>query len=221
MKQKKTKTDYLGGLSVFCLLLINKALLRSYFLNSGFVFHQDLQTLENNKSTRPSGSSFHQFSRVWKLIKHSPSLMRYYLTTPRSIKAIEKMSSDAFQALWIVFLFEKKKKNTISGIVCRKHNSPESFQSYLDEVLESKSSNDKTIYIIGDFNISLLNVETCNFIKDFLLSLQSYSFFPTIDKPTRVNNNSDTLIDNIFANNVCRKKTSGNIISDISDHNSA
>ena len=131
------------------------------------------------------------------------------------------MSSDAFQALWIVFLFERKKKNIICGIVHRKHNSPESFQSYLDEVLESKSSNDKTIYIMGDFNISLLNVETCNFIKDFLLSLQSYSFFPTIDKPTRVNNNSATLIDNIFANNICRKNTSGNIISDISDHNFA
>ena len=120
-----------------------------------------------------------------------------------------------------MFLFEKKKKNIICGIVYRKHNSPESFQSYLDEVLESKSSNDKTIYIMGDFNISLLNVETCNFIKDFLLSSQSYSFFPTSDEPTRVNNNSDTLIDNIFANDVCRKKTSGNIISDISDHNSA
>ena len=70
---------------------------------------------------------------------------------------------------------------------------------------------------MGDFNISLLNVETCKLTKDFLLSLQSYSFFPTIDKPTWVYNNSATLIDNIFANNVCRKITSGNVISDISD----
>ena len=103
----------------------------------------------------------------------------------------------------------------------RKHNSPESFQSYLDEVLESKSSNDKTIYIMGDFNLNLLNVETCKFTKNVLLSLQSYSFFPTIDKPTRVYNNSATLIDNIFANKLCRKITSVNVISDNSDHNSA
>ena len=71
---------------------------------------------------------------------------------------------------------------------------------------------------MGDFNINLLNVETYYFTKDFLLSLRSYSFFSTIDKPTWVYNNSATLIDNIFANNVCRKITSGNIISDINDH---
>lgn len=86
----------------------------------------------------------------------------------------------------------------------------------MDEVLESVSSNGKTVYIMGDFNITLLNVETWKFTKDFLLSPQSYSFFATTDKPTRVYNNSATLIDNIFAN-VCRKITNGNIISD-SDH---
>ena len=48
--------------------------------------------------------------------------------------------------------------------------------------------------------------------------MQSYSFFPTIDKPTRVNSNSATLIDNIFVNQIGREITSGNIISDISDH---
>ena len=51
----------------------------------------------------------------------------------------------------------------------------------------------------------------------FRFPLQSYSFFPTIDKPTRVYNNSATLIDNIFANNVCRKISRGNIILYISD----
>ena len=88
----------------------------------------------------------------------------------------------------------------------------------MNEVLERIRLNDKTVYIMGDFNINLLNVETCKFTKDFLLSLQSYSFFPTIDKPTRVYNNLATFIDSIFANSVCRKITSGNIISDISDH---
>ena len=52
---------------------------------------------------------------------------------------------------------------------------PESFQSYLDEVLERISSSGKTVYIIGDFKISLLNVETLKFTKRFLLSPQSNS----------------------------------------------
>ena len=71
---------------------------------------------------------------------------------------------------------------------------------------------------MGDFNINLLNAETCNFTKEFLFTLQSYSFIPTIDKPTRVYSSSATLIDNIFTNKYCEKITSGNIISDISDH---
>ena len=40
--------------------------MRSHFINSSFMFHQDFQTLENNKNTRPSASCFHQLSRVWK-----------------------------------------------------------------------------------------------------------------------------------------------------------
>ena len=102
-------------------------------------------------------------------------------------------------------------------------NTPESFQSFLDEVLESVSSNGKTVYIMVDFNITLLNVETWKVdleVHQKLLTfstIESYSFFATIDKPTRVYNNSATLIDNIFANNVCWKITNGYIISD-SDH---
>ena len=64
----------------------------------------------------------------------------------------------------------------------------------------------------------LLHAETSCYAQDFLLSLQRCSFIPTIDKPTRVYNNSATLIDNILTNKVDVEITSGNIISDISDH---
>ena len=60
--------------------------------------------------------------------------------------------------------------------------------------------------------------ETCDSSHNFLLSLQSYSFFPTFDKPTRVYNNSATLIDNVFVNRIDSKLSSSNIVSDISDH---
>ena len=46
--------------------MVNNARLRSNFKNSCFVFNRGFQTLENNKSTRPTASCFHQFSRVWK-----------------------------------------------------------------------------------------------------------------------------------------------------------
>ena len=65
--------------------------------------------------------------------------------------------------------------------------------------------------------MDLLKLETCNYSHNFMLSLQSYFFTPTIDKPTRVYNNSATIIDNIFTNNPEALK-SGNLVSDISDH---
>ena len=51
---------------IFSLFLVHDACLKRYFKNSCFVFHRGFQTLENNKSTRPTASCFHQFSRVWK-----------------------------------------------------------------------------------------------------------------------------------------------------------
>ena len=73
---------------------------------------------------------------------------------------------------------------------------------------------------MGDFNTHLLKSETCDVSHNFLLRLQSDSFFPTIDQLTRVYNNSATLIDNIFVNRIDSKLSSGNIVSDIRDHHS-
>ena len=66
--------------------------------------------------------------------------------------------------------FHEKKSNIICGIIYRQHNSPESFQAYFDEALERFSQSDKAVYVMGDFNINLLNAETCNFTKEFLLA---------------------------------------------------
>ena len=60
----------------------------------------------------------------------------------------------------------------------------------------------KSVYIMGDFNINLLHAESSRYAQEFLLSLQSFSFTPTIDKPIRVHNSSATLIDNILTNKV-------------------
>ena len=74
---------------------------------------------------------------------------------------IEKSSEDAFQALWIEIHLSNH-PNIICGIMCRQHNAPEQFQEYFDETLEKFSTSNKSIFVIGDFNINLLGIETCN-----------------------------------------------------------
>ena len=130
---------------------------------------------------------------------------------------IERNSNEVFQALWIEIPFVNH-KNVICGIIYRQHNSPESFQKYFEEKIEELVSMDKTIYIMGDFNVDLLKCEKSRISQNFLLSLQSCYQIPTIDKATRVRNNSASLFDNIFINNPDKFLASGNIISDISDH---
>ena len=80
-------------------------------------------------------------------------------------------------------------------------------------------SDDKDVYIMGDFNIDLLKCETFQVSQDFLLSLRSCYLIPTVDKPTRVHRTSAKwLINSFFVNNPDKLLASGNIISDISDH---
>ena len=99
------------------------------------------------------------------------------------------------------------------GVIDWQHNSPEQFQTYFDRKIERLSSTKKPIYVMGDFNIDLLKSETCDFSHNFLLSMQSYSFSPVFDNPTRIKNNSATFIDNILVNRIDFELSSGNIVS--------
>ena len=132
-------------------------------------------------------------------------------------RVLEKISNEAFQALWVEITFENK-KNVICGILYRKHNSPECFHLYLDESIENFTYCRKDIVIMGDFNIDLVKCESSNYSHNFLSSLQNCYLTPAIVKPTRVSSTSATPIDNIFINNPDKVVACGNLISDISDH---
>ena len=66
-----------------------------------------------------------------------------------------------------------------------------------------------------------LNFDTSEYVSTFLDDLASNSLQPQILLPTRISNNSKTLIDNIFCNitnTLVKSAMSGNISSSISDH---
>ena len=54
---------------------------------------------------------------------------------------------------------------------------------------------------MGDFNINLFNYDSHTKTADFINLMFSYSYAPFINKPTRITEQSSTLIDNIFVNN--------------------
>ena len=140
-----------------------------------------------------------------------------YIDYTFNYKVLEKCSNESFQALWIEIILPKN-ANIICGVIYRQHDAPDRFLSYLDQTIEKFSALRKPVCLMGEININLLRYETSKFAQSLLLSLRSLNLIPTIDEPTRVHNNSATLIDNIFVNILEDDFVSGNTISDISDH---
>ena len=71
---------------------------------------------------------------------------------------------------------------------------------------------------MGDYNINLLITDTDHNVSDFYDILSLTFFAPYILQPTRLAENSKTLIDNIFLNSIEFNTFSGNLTSHISDH---
>ena len=90
--------------------------------------------------------------------------------------------------------------------------------NYLSQIFEIVSKKQKQVFLLGDFDINLLNYNNHQPKNDLLDSLACNSFIPYILHPTRINNHSKTLIDNIFSNFISPDIISGNITATISYH---
>ena len=75
-------------------------------------------------------------------------------------------------------------------------------------------------YIIGDYNINLLNYDSHTKTSLFLNTMYSKSFIPSINRPTRSVEKRHTIIDNIITNDFAELQCSiqGVLLTDISDH---
>ena len=73
------------------------------------------------------------------------------------------------------------------------------------------------IILRGDFNLDILSYGNNENTLNLLNSLTYQSLIPIITKPSRITNQTATLIDNIFINQP-NEFVSGILISDISDH---
>ena len=75
------------------------------------------------------------------------------------------------------------------------------------------------MYILGDFNINLINASSHTPTSSFLDIMYANFLFPVINRPTRITTESATLIDNIFTNDINNfTHLNGILVSDITDH---
>ena len=100
----------------------------------------------------------------------------------------------------IIEIVNLKKSNIIVATI-HKHPSmdlTEFNSNYLHDLLEKISKEQKSVFLLGDFNINLLNYNVHNPTNEFLDSLASNSFLPYTLQPTRIISHSKTLINNIL-----------------------
>ena len=117
-------------------------------------------------------------------------------------------------------IINKKGKNTIVGCIYKhpKLAIDEFNNQFLSPMLEKVSFENKEVYLMGSFNINLLNYESNRETGDFLNNLHSNSLVRYITLPTCITPRSKTLIDNIFFNKINEAAISGNLVTDILDH---
>ena len=112
-------------------------------------------------------------------------------------------------------------KNVVVGVIYRPPGAPiSSFSDHITPILNKIKNENKLCYLLGDFNINLLNSDQHEATSRFIDFMFSHEYIPLINRPTRVTSFSATLIDNIYTNNFEDSLTShqGIMINNISDH---
>ena len=110
-------------------------------------------------------------------------------------------------------------KNIIVGCVYRPPNQNTAlFLDKFNDILTTITKDNKHCYVMGDFNLDLLQCNHHVPTQEFIDSLFSHAFFPLISNPTRLTSYSATLIDNIFTNNLSQNVFNGIVLNDLSDH---
>ena len=97
------------------------------------------------------------------------------------------------------------------------------FNEYLGELLEkinndSLLKNHEDLILAGDFNIDLLKANVHQDSGNYLDILLNNNIYPTISKPTRITQNSATLIDHLNVKHITEFAKSGILLDSLSDH---
>jgi len=106
------------------------------------------------------------------------------------------------------------KKNHCSFIYRLPNND---IKAFLDNKLETIKCNNQDIYLFG-FNINIQIETRTPSAGKYLYMMASNGLFPLITKPTRVTDESKTVIDHIFTSSLSKSMYPGIIQSDFSDH---
>ena len=130
---------------------------------------------------------------------------------------LSKFIEGVFESVFVEVVRGENKRNEVIGVIYRPPGGNIStFNEQMNDIFSKLRG--LNAYIMGDFNIDLLKSSGHTPTNDFLQGFYGGGFYPLISLPTRITDNTATLIDNIWTNNLEVKVESGLVTVRLSDH---
>ena len=150
---------------------------------------------------------------------HGGGVITYVHKNISKQKLVKSMSYvDEFNHCLATEITINNKITTFLNVYRSPNNLNESFLDKFETIVERNKS--RICYILGDMNYNLINLDKHDATRNYYNILTSSSFKPLITKPTRITDNSKTLIDHIWTNDLRNSSVhhSHIVITDITDH---
>ena len=158
-----------------------------------------------------NGKIYHRGGGVGMYVKNSLS---FYVCNDLSV-----MDEKIFESIFINIQFLNK-KITCGTIYRSPQHNKEAFSQFFCHFKNTLTSLDKSknkCFIMGDFNIDLLDIKNEN-TETYVESMFDYNFYPLVNKPTRITKDRCSCIDHILTNMIGSQIKSAIVAHEISGH---
>ena len=152
----------------------------------------------------------------------------FYIKDSLDFKVIStNINDDLCDSMFVQFKLEtQNSQQTCSVILGNIYRPPrensDSYNSFMNSLEQTLATfeNVQHVLLVGDFNFDLLKIKQKTHVNTFLETMLSNGYVPMITQPTRIMDNSKTLIDNCFVKcpNNCPPNASAILYHNISDH---
>ena len=127
------------------------------------------------------------------------------LRIPYRIRSDLKLDHTIFESIFIEvdkYIFNCKHNVILAAIYKPPNVNIDIFNKHLEKMLVAIQNERKYAFLIGDYNINTMDELKCKstLTNDFVNVMSLYSYKKLICIPTRVINNSSTILDNIYSN---------------------
>ncbi|XP_065664405.1 uncharacterized protein LOC136086066 [Hydra vulgaris] len=135
------------------------------------------------------------------------------------VKSDLSSTTNDYESLCIELVNKTSKNIIIHALYRPPSGSIKVFEDHIRNVIKNNYIKKKTVYMVGDLNLNILDYDSNKNIKQFFNVIFKNSYIPVINKPTRITNKSETSIDQIITNDFINIKIKTGIFkTDISDH---